>query len=161
MSLSEHTARRILNIDKASPEYIMSLPSSPSPQACDEAIRRLRLQVQGRARSDMRLAHRGYMSYIEANRENGRLKTVVTAIMGSHVGRQHQDGLQMDSVTTDSRTVVGDPEQVHSLWTRHFQEFYKLPQHFDNELHRTEEWGPILADRDRFMSIHHNSNISQ
>ena len=59
----------------------------------------------------MRRAHKGYMSFIEANRENNRLKKVVKAILGSHAGRRHQDGLQMDSVTTAGGQVLGDPEK--------------------------------------------------
>ena len=82
-----HTAiARILNVDRASHEYFTSLSTTPSPQACDEAIRSLRNKLQGRARTDMRLANKGYISFIEANREKGRLKIVVKAILGSHAG---------------------------------------------------------------------------
>jgi hypothetical protein len=152
---------KILNVDRASPDYFLSLPSSPSTQACDEAIRTLRLKLQGRARTDMRLAHKGFMSFIEANREKGRLKPIVKAILGTHAGRKHQDGLTMDTVTTDDGETIGDPEAVHSLWTRTFKAFYTMPPQFDNELHRTVDWEPIVSDRSRFMDIHRDSNIPQ
>ena len=161
MGISQKEITKILSVDMASPDYFMSLPSSPSPQACDEAIRVLRHKLQGRMRTDMRLAHKGFMSYIEANREKGRLKPIVKAVLGSHAGRKHQDGLQMDSVTTDSGKVIGDPAAVHSMWTKHFQSVYAIPKQFDNELHRTEDWEPIIEDRQRFMDIHKDSNIPQ
>ena len=161
MGISAKDMSRILQVNNADEQYLLSLPSSPSPQACDEAIRTLRLRLQGRARTDMRLAHKGYMSFIESNREKGRLKAVVKAILGSHAGRRHQDGLLMDSVTNDTGKVIGDPENVHSLWTSHFKAFYSTPPQFKNEFHCTDDWEPIITDKGRFMAIHQQSNIPQ
>ena len=161
MGITQEMVKTILNVDRASPDYFLSLPSSPSTQACDEAIRTLRLKLQGRARTDMRLAHKGFMSFIEANREKGRLKPIVKAILGTHAGRKHQDGLTMDTVTTDDGDIIGDPEAVHSLWTRTYKAFYTMPPQFDNELHRSVDWEPIVSDRSRFMDIYRDSNIPQ
>ncbi len=161
MGITPAAINRILNVDRASAAYFLSLPSAPSTQACDEALRILRLKLQGRARTDMRLAHKGYMSFIESNREKGRLKPIVKAILGSHAGRRHQDGLVMDTITQDDGEVIGDPARIHSIWTEHYKSAFKMPHQFDNELHNTEDWGPILADTTRFMNIHGESNIPQ
>ena len=161
MGITPASIHRILNVDRASSIYFLSLPSAPTTQACDEALRVLRLKLQGRARTDMRLAHKGYMSFIESNREKGRLKPIVKAILGSHAGRRHQDGLVMDTITQDDGEVIGDPARIHSIWTEHYKSVFKMPIQFDNELHTTEDWGPILADKTRFMNIYRESNIPQ
>ena len=159
MGIPQISIKRILDVDRASLEYFRSLPSAPSPQACDEAIHLLRKKLQGRARTEMRLAHKGYMSFIESNREKGRLKQVIKAILGSHAGRRHQDGLCMDSVRRNNGEVIGDPAQVHALWTDHFTDFYRTPPEFDNDLHRVEDWEPIINSRERFFAIFQLSNI--
>ena len=161
MGLTSHKIEKILDVPLASPDYLLSLPTVPSSQACDEAIRALRIRLQGRARTDMRYAHKGYMAFIESHREKGRLKEILKAILGSHAGRRHQDGLDMSVVTNTSGDVVGDPKTIHEVWTDHYNDFYKLPDQFDNELHRTLDWEPIVKDRTRFMKIHATSNIPQ
>jgi len=99
----------------------------------------------------MRFAHKGYMSFIESNREMGRLKEIIKAILGSHAGRQHQDGLSMDLFKGNNDEVIGDPEKEHEVWTDHFTDFYKTSPEFDND-HRTEDWEPIGANGDRFLT---------
>ena len=75
MRIPTQEITKFLNFDNATLNYLLCLPSTPTPHACDEAIRTLRKRLQGRARTDMRLAHKGYMSFIEANREKDRLKS--------------------------------------------------------------------------------------
>jgi hypothetical protein len=67
----------------------------------------------------------------------------------------------MDSIMRDTGSVVGDPSEVHKTWTEHFTNYYKIPEEFKNELHRADDWMPIITDRQRFMLIHSNSNIPQ
>ena len=89
MGLTSDKVQKALDFPLASPDYLLSLPTVPSPQACDEAIRALRIRLQGRARTDMRYAHKGYMAFVESHREKGQLKEILNAILGSNAGRHH------------------------------------------------------------------------
>jgi hypothetical protein len=43
----------------------------------------------------MRLAHKGYMSFIESQREQGKLRSVIKAILGANAGGKHTDSIPL------------------------------------------------------------------
>ena len=99
LGLSQPNIDRILNVQNTTLDYWMSLTTGPTEAQLDLAIKTLRNKMHGRARTDMRLAQKGYMSFIETMRERGRLKVVIKAMLGANAGRRHQDGLKLDNLT--------------------------------------------------------------
>ena len=78
---------RILNIPNASLDFRLSCPAGPTEILCTNAIKCLRSKLHGRQRTDMRLAHKEYMSFLESQREQGKLRSVIKAILGANAGR--------------------------------------------------------------------------
>ena len=102
-----------------------------------------------------------FMSYIEAQREKGRLGAVIKATLGVHAGRRHQDGITMDNVTLDNGAILTDPKSLHNANTDHYKSFYKLPTEFDNDLHRATDWSTFINDKTKLDEVFANSNIPQ
>ena len=141
--------------------YWIDLGASLSVAHCTNLIINLKRALHGRKRQEMRLASSGYSAWVEQMREQGRAGKVIKAVLGSHAGRKHQDGLSLDTLRLPGVGLVGDPQQIHSLTTAHFVQHYALPDEHRNALHAASDWGPIVADKDRFMAIFQSSNIPQ
>ena len=161
LGLSTAHIARVLDVPGATQDFWLSLPTGPTALLCDKAIRLLRNRMHGRQRTDMRLAHQGFMSYIESQREKGRLGAVIKATLGAHAGRRHQDGLVMDNITLDGGVILTDPLSIHSANTTHYEAFYKTPKDFDNDLHSAQDWRPYVQDKASFDMLFESSNIPQ
>jgi len=159
LKLSSEDRSRILNVPNASLDYWLSCRSGPTVPLCDTAIKILRSKLHGRQRKEMRLAQKGYMGFIESQREQGKLRSVIKAILGVHAGRKHQDGLILEMVTTSSGNVITNPATLHAECTSHYDRLYRIPNEHRNELHLATDWRPMIQNKDKFLSIFQSSNI--
>ena len=159
LQISHSDRCRILDVPNASLEFWMSCRSGPTVSLCDDAVKLLRSKLHGRLRKEMRLAQKGYMSYIESQREQGKLRSVIKAILGVHAGRKHQDGLPLEVVTSSSGEVITNPATLHAECTRHYDRIYRIPEDHRNPLHLATDWGPLVQNRENFLTIFQASNI--
>ena len=69
-----------------------------SNEVCDRQILVHRKALLGQKKLEMRKAISKYSAWVEQMREQGKAGKVIKAVLGIHAGRNHQDGLVMDSL---------------------------------------------------------------
>jgi hypothetical protein len=159
LRISNTDRHRILNIPNASLDFWLSCPAGPTEILCTNAIKCLRSKLHGRQRTDMRLAHKGYMSFIESQREQGKLRSVIRAILGANAGRKHTDSIPLEVVASSDGKIITTPAELHKECTNHYISHHKLPVEHNNELHTAEDWLPYIEDREKFLHVFKDSNI--
>ena len=159
LRISNTDRHRILNIPNASLDFWLSCPAGPTEILCTNAIKCLRSKLHGRQRTDMRLAHKGYMSFIESQREQGKLRSVIRAILGANAGRKHTDSIPLEVVASSDGKIITTPAELHKECTNHYISHHKLPVEHNNELHTAEDWLPYIEDKEKFLHVFKDSNI--
>jgi hypothetical protein len=149
LRLSIADRKRILNIPNASLEFWMSCPAGPTQILCTAAIRTLRSKLHGRQRTDMRLAQKGNMSFVESQREQGKLRSVIKAILGANAGRKHTDNIPLEVVASSTGHMIIAPDELHAECTNHYINHHALPDEHHNELHTSQDWLPYIQDKDQ------------
>jgi hypothetical protein len=159
LRISPSDKNRILNVPNASLDFWMSCPVGPTEILCTNAIKTLRSKLHGRQRTDMRLAQKGYMSFVESQREQGKLRTVIKAILGANAGRKHTDSIPLEVAVSSEGDVITTPEELHKECTKHYVKHHELPEEHNNELHTSQDWLPYIQDKEKFLQVFQDSNI--
>jgi hypothetical protein len=107
----------------------------------------------------MRLAQKGYMSFIESQREQGRLRSVIKSILGANAGKRHTDSIPLEVAMTSTGRVITDPAELHKECTKHYITHHELPSEHANELHLAEDWLPYIQDKHKFLNVFCDSSI--
>ena len=108
MCLKSASTARILDSSGGGGSFWINLPTGIAGDVCDQQIKVLQKALHGRKRLDMRKAATGYTSWDEQMRERGQTGKVIKAVFGVHAGRNHQDGLPMDTLRCLTGEVTGD-----------------------------------------------------
>jgi len=159
MGMSTKDIKRILSSTSRDAQYWLTLPTGPTPTLCDTSIKKLKKLLHGRKRMDMRKASKGYSSWVESMREQGKAGRVIKATLGVHAGRRHQDGLTVDAIESPAGKIQGDPKEIHELSTAHAKESFSIPPECRTPFHTAEDWQPYVDDVNLFLNAFQDSNI--
>jgi len=159
MGMSTKDIKRILSSTSLDAQYWLTLPTGPTPTLCDTSIKKLKKLLHGRKRMDMRKASKGYSSWVESMREQGKAGRVIKATLGVHAGRRHQDGLTVDAIESPAGKIQGDPKEIHELSTAHAKESFSIPPECRTPFHTAEDWQPYVDDVNLFLNAFQDSNI--
>ena len=138
MGMKDDMITRILRSSGGGEEFWAQVPLITGV-VCDDQIAKHRKALHGRKRLEMRKASSCYASWVEQMREQGKAGKVIKAVRGVHAGRNHQDGLVMDSISRNTGEVIGDLAINHQEITDMFREHYAMPLDFEMHctMHRT------------------------
>ena len=159
MGMSTSAINRILTSTSLDSKYWLSIPAGPTPFLCDAGIKQLKKLLHGRRRMDMRKASKGYSSWVESMREQGKIGRVIKATLGAHAGRRHQDGLTIEAIEAASGKIQGDPKEIHELSTSFAKDSFSIPSEWRTSFHMAPDWKPYVDDINLFLAAFEDSNI--
>ena len=62
---------------------------------------------------------KGYMSFVESQREQGKLRSVIKAILKASAGRKHTDSIPLEVVVSSTGHMIITPDELDTECTNH------------------------------------------
>ena len=134
------------------------LDRMPTVLDCDPLIHTLRKDMQGRLRTDFRTNMNAKIAHREHMRQIGKMKTVLRSILGVLGGRKHVETLNLDVIKNSSGDIAVTPDDVHSMVTDHFREWFSAPTTRTTRLHTHDDWHSALTSLEIFQQTIAHTN---
>ena len=128
---------------------------------CDEEIKKLRHQMHGRLRQELRSTINHHTARREMLRELGKTRQVLKSVLGRLGGRKHQDPLFLGAIRESDTMVECTPETVHTVMTAHFEQWYAMPPHYTTDQLHTGQWQDTLKDFASFYAAVQHTKVPE
>ena len=124
----------------------------PEAWVIDEDMDRIKHQMHGSSRSEMRRRISLSIRYREDLRREGKWKKVISSVLGNLAGRKHRPGIDLNMVQTDDGEILGEAEEIHDAVTDQFeQNWFAQPETSKGSLHGGDNWDRCLSDEQFFV----------
>ena len=151
----------LMHLTGKGPEYWRLMVGIPKVEDIDADIQTLKSKMHGQLRTDLRSSINYHCARRETMRELGKTRVVLKSVLGRIGSRKHQDQLFLGAVKESSTRVDVTPLEVHEALTRHFQNWYAMPEHYQEDQLHNGDWESVIQSFPAFYSATAHTGVPE